>query len=88
MALIGKKDIPAALALLNPAIDKKPTGSAHYARALAYFFAGDKSASAKDLDIAIRAEPGNPLYPNLKRQLEGTPPGTAPAAASAAKAPP
>ena len=90
MALIGKKDIPAALALLNPAIDKKPTGSAHYARALAYFFAGDKTASAKDLDIAIRAEPGNPLYPNLKRQLEGpsTPPTPTTPKASPQQPPP
>jgi tetratricopeptide (TPR) repeat protein len=69
MALVGKKDYAAALAILDPGIAKHPTGPAHYARALTYFYMGNRTASAKDLELAMRAEPNNPIYPNLQRQL-------------------
>ena len=69
MALVGKKDYAAALAILNPTIAQRPTGAAFYARALTYFYLGNRAASAQDLELAMRAEPNNPIYPDLQRQL-------------------
>lgn len=69
MACVGKKDYPAAMAILNPAIAQHPTGPAYYARALAFFYQGQPSASAQDLKLALNAEPNNPVYLNLQRKL-------------------
>jgi len=69
MALVGKKDYNTALTILNQAIAQRPTGASHYARALVYFYLGNRAASAQDLELAMRAEPNNPVYPNLQRQL-------------------
>lgn len=69
MALIGKKDYAAAMSILNPSLVQRPTGPAYYARALAYFYMGNRAASAQDLELAMRAEPNNPIYLNLQRQL-------------------
>jgi len=79
MALVGKKDYSAAMNILNTAIAQRPTGPAYYGRALAYFFQGNRAASAQDLEQAIRAEPNNPIYRNLQKQLD------APAAKPVAK---
>ena len=70
MAHVGKKDLPAAMAILNPAIGQRPTAPAHYARALTYFYMGDRAASAQDLAIAIRAEPNNPAYRQLEQMMK------------------
>lgn len=70
MALVGKKDYAAAMDILNAAIAQRPTGPAYYGRALAYFYQGNKTASAQDLEQAIRAEPSNPIYRNLQKQLD------------------
>lgn len=69
MALVGKKDYPAALAILNPTIAQHPTGAAHYARALAYFYQGNRAASTQDLEFALRSEPTNPVYRVLEKML-------------------
>ena len=69
MALVGKKDYPAALAILNPIIAQRPTGAAHYARALAYFYLGNRAASTQDLEIALRSEPSNPVYRGFEKML-------------------
>ncbi len=69
MAHIGKKDYAAALDILNPTIAKHPAGPAYFARALAYYYLGDRNASVQDLNLALRAEPNNPMYRNLQRQL-------------------
>lgn len=78
MAYIGKKDYPAAMDILNPAIAQRPTGAAHYARALAHFYMGKRDASLQDLQIALRAEPNNPVYAQLQQMLN--PPAAKPAA--------
>ncbi len=78
MALVGKKDYPAALAILNPAIAQRPTGPTYYARALTYFYMGNRAASTQDLELAMRAEPNNPMYLQLQKML-------VPAATSAVK---
>lgn len=69
MAYIGKKDFVAAMGILNPAIAQRPTAAAHYARALAYFSLGDRTASVQDLNLAIRAEPNNPVYRQLEQMM-------------------
>lgn len=69
MAYLRKKDYAAAIAILNPAIAQHATGPAYYARALTYFYQGNRAASAGDLELALRAEPDNPIYRNLERQL-------------------
>ncbi|MFZ4479849.1 MAG: tetratricopeptide repeat protein [Rhodoferax sp.] len=79
MAHIGKKDFAAAMNILNPAIAKRPTGPAYYARALAHVYQGNRADGAHDLELAIRAEPNNPMYRNLQRQM------SVPAPESAAK---
>ncbi len=69
MAYVGKKDYAAAMNILDPIIAKRPTGPVYYARALAHIYQGNRTASAQDLELAIRAEPSNPVYRNMQRQL-------------------
>lgn len=70
MAHVGKRDIAAARAILDPLIERQPDAQAYYARALAFYFAGDAAASRKDLDLALRAEPGNGQFRALRERLE------------------
>jgi len=70
MAYIGKRDIGAARSILDPLIDKQPSGPAYFARSLAWYFSGDPVASRKDLDRALLAEPSNPQYRGLQRRLD------------------
>ena len=69
MAYVGKKNYPEALEILNPALIQLPTAPAHYARALSYFYMGNRAASAQDLELAMRAEPTNPMYRQLQTML-------------------
>lgn len=78
MAHNGQKDYASALSLLNQALAKRPTSGAHYARALTYFNMGNRAASVQDLNIALSAEPNNPAYRHLERQLAGTAPKAKP----------
>jgi predicted Zn-dependent protease len=57
---------------------KRPTAGAHYARALSYFNMGNRDASVLDLNIALSAEPNNPAYRQLERQLAGAAPKAKP----------
>jgi len=70
MAYVGKQDIAAARSILDPLIEKQPSGPAYFARALAWYFSGDPVASRKDLDFALRAEPKNPQYRALRDRLD------------------
>jgi tetratricopeptide (TPR) repeat protein len=74
----GQKDYASALELLNPTLAKRPTSGAHYARALTYFNMGNWAASVLDLNIALSAEPNNPAYRQLERQLAGAAPKAKP----------
>jgi tetratricopeptide (TPR) repeat protein len=73
MAYLRKGDLKAAMSLLNAAIAQHATGPAHYARALTYFYQGNRAASTADLEVALRAEPGNPIYRKLQQQLYAIP---------------
>ena len=77
MALMGQKDFAGALAVLNKAIDARPTVQLYYARALTYFNQGNANASQQDLDQVLRAEPNNPVYRGLAQRLQGTKPSPA-----------
>jgi len=70
MAYIGKQDITAARAILDPLIEKRPSGPAYFARALAFYFSGDPAASRRDLEMALRAEPNNAQYRSLRDRLD------------------
>jgi tetratricopeptide (TPR) repeat protein len=70
MAHIGKQDVAAARAILDPLLEKQPSGPAYFARALAFYFSGDPAASRKDLEMAMRAEPGNAQYRSLRDRLD------------------
>ncbi len=69
MAYTKTREYAAALSVLDAAIAKRATGAAYYARALTHYFQGDTDASAKDLELALSAEPGNPNYLQLRQQL-------------------
>ena len=69
MAYLGKKDYAAAMNILNRAIARRPSGPAYYARALTYYEQGNGLAAIQDLEIAIRAEPNNPIYRNLQQKM-------------------
>jgi tetratricopeptide (TPR) repeat protein len=73
MAHIGRQDFAAARAILDPLIEKRPSGPAYFARALAGYFAGDPMASRRDLEMALRAEPANPQYRALRERLDAAP---------------
>jgi protein O-mannosyl-transferase len=73
MAHVGKKDYAAAMAILNPAIAQHPAGPAYYARAVTNFHQGNRAAGAADLEMALRAEPNNPIYRKLQQQTDATP---------------
>jgi tetratricopeptide (TPR) repeat protein len=73
MAYVGKRDLAAARAILDPLIERQPDAQAYYARALALYFAGDTTASRKDLELALRAEPANPQFRALRERLEPAP---------------
>ena len=74
MALMGQKDFAGALAVLDKAIDARPTVQLYYARALTYFNQGNANASRQDLAQVLKAEPQNPVYLGLAQRLQ-TPPG-------------
>ena len=70
MAYIGKGDVAAARGILDPLIEKRPSGPAYFARALAFYFAGDRAASRRDVEMALRAEPNNAQFRALREQLD------------------
>lgn len=69
MAYVGNKDYSAAMKILDAILAQRPTGPAYYARALTHFYQNNRVGSAQDLALAMRAEPNNPIYRNLERQL-------------------
>ncbi len=72
MAYTKTGEYAAALSVLDAAIVRRATGAAYYARALTHYFQGETDASAKDLEPALSAEPGNPNYLQLRQQLDAS----------------
>ncbi|SFD32450.1 tetratricopeptide repeat protein [Paracidovorax konjaci] len=69
MAHVGKGDTKAALALFDTMIARTPNAAAYYGRAMAYRGANQFAASLKDLDEAIRLDPRNPQYAQMRAQV-------------------
>jgi tetratricopeptide (TPR) repeat protein len=78
MALHGKKDFAQALDVLNKVISTRPNAGAYYARALTHFQMDNRKASQDDLSMATKAEPSNPVFQQLARQLQTPPSKTKP----------
>lgn len=74
MALNGLRDYREALQITSHMIKTRPTPGAYYARALTLANMGDKAGASRDLEIALSAEPNNPAYRHLERQLSGKAP--------------
>lgn len=73
MALVGKGDTRAAIALFDSLIASKPSAPAYYGRAMAYHQAGQQAASLKDLDQAIALDPRHPQYPKVRAMVAASP---------------
>jgi tetratricopeptide (TPR) repeat protein len=72
MAYAGKADYVSALKILDAAIAQRPNGAAYYARAFIQFKMGNRAASSQDIELALRAEPNNPVYQGLQLQLNAS----------------
>ena len=66
MAHVGKGDAKAALEVFDRLMAASPSAAAHYGRALAYQRAGQNAAALADLDEAVRLEPRNPQYAQMR----------------------
>ena len=66
MARVGKGETQAALAIFDQLLARRPGAPAYYGRALAHHQAGQAVASLNDLDQAIRLDPRNPQYQQMR----------------------
>ena len=71
MAYVGNKDYAKAMDLINQSMTERPTARLYFARALTYFYQGNKVASLADVQQALKAEPNNPSYKELESKLLG-----------------
>lgn len=73
MALVGKRDFPAAISLFDRLIAARPIGPAYYGRAMAYSLSGNRTAANADIAQALNLEPNNRQYQQLRSQLAAKP---------------
>jgi tetratricopeptide (TPR) repeat protein len=71
MAYVGNKDYAKAMDLINLSMTERPTARLYFARAMTYFYQGNKTASLADVQQALKAEPNNPSYKELESKLLG-----------------
>lgn len=69
MAYIGKGQAQPAMELFNPLVARAPSGPAFYGRAMAYQLLGQRDASLRDIDQAIKLEPKNQLYAGMRASI-------------------
>ncbi|BFO54177.1 tetratricopeptide repeat protein [Acidovorax sacchari] len=69
MAHVGKGDTQEAIALFDQLIARAPNAAAYYGRAMAYRGSRQYAASLKDLDQAIRLDPRNPQYAQIRAEV-------------------
>lgn len=72
MAMVGKGDTQKALPLFDQLIASSPSAAAYYGRGVALYRAGKLNDGLKDLDEAIKLEPRNPQYRQIRDQLATT----------------
>ncbi|WP_448676370.1 tetratricopeptide repeat protein [Delftia acidovorans] len=73
LALVGQGDSAQAKQLLDALISRSPSAPAYYGRAMAHRGLGHLPEALKDLDQAIRLEPQNPQYRQIRNQLSPAP---------------
>ncbi|CAB5664462.1 Predicted O-linked N-acetylglucosamine transferase, SPINDLY family [Delftia tsuruhatensis] len=73
LALVGQGDSAQAKQLLDALIARSPSAPAYYGRAMAHRGLGHLPEALKDLDQAIRLEPQNPQYRQIRNQLSPVP---------------
>jgi tetratricopeptide (TPR) repeat protein len=69
MALVGQGDTARAITLFDQLLARNPNPAAFYGRGMAHHRAGNLAQSLKDLDQAIRLDPRNPQYRNVRDQI-------------------
>ena len=69
LALVGQGKSAQAKELLDPLVARSPSAPAFYGRAMAYHGLGNLPEALKDLDQAIRLEPQNLQYLQIRNQL-------------------
>lgn len=72
MALVGKGDTQAALEVFNRLLASNPGAPVYYGRAIALQRTGRIAESLKDLDEAIRLDPQNPQYRQMRSVIAAT----------------
>lgn len=70
LTYLGQRKANEALAVLDPIIARRPSGLAYYARAVAYYTKGDRTASENDIQKALAAEPNNPMFKNVQSLIQ------------------
>ncbi|RLJ38666.1 tetratricopeptide repeat protein [Acidovorax sp. 106] len=69
MAMVGKGDTQKAVPLFDDLIASAPSAPAYYGRGVAFYRAGKLNDGLKDLDEAIKLEPRNAQYRQVREQL-------------------
>ena len=72
MAMVGKGDTQKAIPLFDDLIASAPSAPAYYGRGVALYRAGKLNDGLKDLDEAIKLEPRNAQYRQVREQLAAT----------------
>jgi tetratricopeptide (TPR) repeat protein len=72
MAMVGKGDTQKAVPLFDDLIASAPSAPAYYGRGVALYRAGKLNDGLKDLDEAIKLEPRNAQYRQVREQLAAT----------------
>ena len=70
MALLARKDYKGAMDNLDRLPKDKPSGRAHYARALAYFGLQQRDAALAQIDAAIRIGPDTPHLREWRSRIQ------------------
>lgn len=73
MAHLAQEQYPQAQAQIEQALAQRESASAYFARALLHARTGQAAAALADVDKAIALEPQNPMYAQLKAQLQAAP---------------
>ncbi|AYM97587.1 hypothetical protein EAG14_17645 [Acidovorax sp. 1608163] len=69
MAMVGKGDTQKAIPLFDDLIASAPSAPAYYGRGVALYRAGKLNDGLKDIDEAIKLEPRNAQYRQVREQL-------------------
>ncbi len=72
MARVGKDETKAAIEVFDQLIATNPGAPVYYARAIAYRQAGQQAASLSDIDQAIKLDPRNPQYQQMRATIAAT----------------